>query len=169
MGIRDDEISRLMKYSEGLGLTVTFKKAPYGGRTGAEWALTADRITVYEFSSDTKTTIILRLIHELGHHLDFVYNNRRHRDAIINAYEFTAKGKKIPKRYRKIIYDDECNGAAYHLTVWHELNLKIPKWKVEVERDAQLVAYKYEYVHGAEPSNKHMEETRQKLREKYRK
>ena len=78
MGIRDQEINRLVKYAEGLGLKVTFLN-----RTSshpADWVLDGSEIRLYTRKSFSKTDTILSLIHEIAHHLWFIYEKERQPD-----------------------------------------------------------------------------------------
>jgi hypothetical protein len=73
--IRDLELARLIKYSEGMGLKVSFK--PYiRGTHRAEWALDGTEIIIYVTNRCSKLEKVLSLIHELGHQKAFIDNER---------------------------------------------------------------------------------------------
>jgi hypothetical protein len=164
MGIRDEELKRIEKYAQGLGIKVTYKKqGPQDPE--ADWAVDGSEITVYLRNRQSKTHIILDLIHELGHHMYWVHNDRK-----IPIKLDTALSRENPtKKQRKAILEDEQNGALYHLLIYKELGLKIPEWKVIVERDIQLEIYKYYYRNGDFPTVKERKIMRKKLNEKYSK
>lgn len=63
--IRDLELQRLISYSKGLGLTVTFSSKKTDD--SALWYLDNSGIVIYQSHNKTKIETILSLIHELGH------------------------------------------------------------------------------------------------------
>lgn len=163
MGIRQKELKRVEKYAQGLGIKITYKKqGPKDPE--ADWALDGSEITVYLRNRQSTTQIILDIIHELGHHMFWVYKNRT-----IPISLDQALGKEKPtKKEREAIYQDELNGAAYHLLIYKELGLKIPQWKVEVERDLSLEMYKFFYKTGDFPKTKWKKEKKKELVNKYK-
>ena len=146
MGIRDNEILRLKKYAEGLGIKVIFKKYTKGVG-GAEWDMEDRIITLYTSKDDNKTTLILAFLHELGHHLDWVYKNKKLTKQSFKAFELLNAGPiygerlDIPKKYRDIIYEEEKSGVYYMDIIHRELDLKIPLWKVKMAQDTDLMDY----------------------------
>ena len=154
MGIRDDEIKRLTKYAEGLNIKVVFK--PYQRGIGsAEWDIENRQIVVFQAPGDSKTKIILAMLHELGHHLDWIYNNKHHSEESLKAFELLNEGSieghrfDIPKKYRKIIYEEEKSGIAYMSIIAKECDIKIPHWKVQLEQYMDLLDYEWLYKKGA--------------------
>ena len=164
MGIRDEELKRVEKYAQGLGIKISYKKYKRGGDQAA-WTVDGSEIELFLRNSDSKTQIILDLIHELGHHMHWIYNNRK-----IPIKLDIALGRENPtKKQRQEIYKDEINGAQYHLVIFKELGLKIPEWKVELERDLQLWIYKKFYVTGKWPTKKERLLVKKELTFKYKK
>jgi Zn-dependent peptidase ImmA (M78 family) len=113
------ELNRLIKYSEGLGLTIEFrpdtKESPseYGGF----YDDSDKKITIF---LEKKTTIkrqILTLLHEIGHHLDFIYKNKKEPMYVTTAYHAEVwridRKKKLPRTLREIIYNCEKDGIKY--------------------------------------------------------
>jgi hypothetical protein len=162
--IRDKELTRVKQYAQALGIKVLIKKqGPEDPE--ADWALDGSQITVYLRPKQSKTQIILDLIHELGHHQEWVYRGRKTPLKID-----TALSRETPtKAQRKHIYDDEVNGAAYQLLIYKEIGLTIPKWKVEVERDLSLASYRYFWLNGDHPTREWRREKRKELIKKYKK
>lgn len=163
MGIREKELERMIKYAEGLGIKVSFMPQLEDG-TEAQWEMSGKEIKVFTKEKQTKLSIILSLIHELGHHLDFVYNKRRHTKKVWDAVH----AKSPTKKQRRIIYEDELGGAAYHEIIYNELNLKIPLWRVRVERDLTLELYKKQIDNPEGASNKEIRDIKRKLIERYK-
>jgi hypothetical protein len=161
MGIRDEELKRVEKYCQALGIKVTYKKQ---GKTDpeAEWATDGSEITVYLRPKQSITQIILDLIHELGHHQAWVYNDRKTAISLDNALG----REKHNKKDRLAILKDEENGAEYHLMIYKELGLKIPEWKVRLERDLSLEIYRYYAKNNNWPTFKWRKEKKKELQEK---
>lgn len=147
------DLDRVIKYAEGLGIKVTFK--PKTRKTpAAEWATDGSQITVYLYAQDTFTSIILMLIHELAHHMAFVYNNRSISQYIEEIFmKADQPGNTLTKKQRKVIYDEEVKDSAYQEIIYKELNLKLPKYKLLAERDASNWVYKKWYMSGLFPAS----------------
>jgi hypothetical protein len=164
MSFIEKELDRLEKYAEALGIRVVYKSKQRGDNK-AEWAVDGTEITIYLDKNESTTQIILDLLHELGHHMHWVYNNRSVPLKLDNALE-----KENPnKKDREAIYNDEVNGSVYHEVIYKELGLKIPFWKVQVERDQQLMIYEYFLNNNTWPTIKTKSEFRKKLIKKYKK
>lgn len=162
MSFRDQELKRVEKYAQGLGIKITYKKQ---GKKDpeAEWTIDGTEITVYLRNRQSKTQIILDLIHELGHHMAWVYRGRKTPIKLD-----TALGRENPtKKQRQAILEDEKDGAEYHVIIYKELGLSIPQWKVELERDLQLEMYNIYYKTGNFPKVKERKEIRKRLRSKH--
>ena len=153
MSYIDDDLKRVLKYAESLGIKVYFKK-PIRGAGGAEWDMIDKSIHIYASKSTPKTTILLNMLHELGHHLDWIYNNKSDSAEAFTAYKLLNEGNMfgdrsdIPKHYRKVIYEEETAGVYYMDIIHKELDLKIPLWKVKLEQDLDLFDYRMLYVKG---------------------
>lgn len=163
MGIRDQELKRVEQYAAGLGIKVKYKKqGPKDPE--ADWSIDGTEITVYLRNRQSTTQIILDIIHELGHHQHWVYSNRTIPISLDNALS----KENHTKKDRLAIYNDELNGAAYHLMIYKELGLKIPQWKVEVERDLSLEMYKHFYLKGDFPTTRWKNKKKKELVLKYK-
>ena len=146
MGIRDDELKRVKKYAEGLGIKVYFK--PYVRGTGdAEWDLDDQSITLFVRSKNSKTDLILTFLHELGHHLDWIYSGKKISKQVDNACIKLCDGPMLGYRLdltqkeRDLILQIELDGIHYMEVIYQELNLKIPYWKVKLAQ--HIDAYNY--------------------------
>jgi len=153
MGIRDEEIKRIVKYSEGLGIKVRF--LPFvKGCGGAEWDMITQEINIFQTKSQTKTETIINLLHELGHHLDWIYNNKVISDEVTKAFTLLNEGNiygvrtDIPKKYRRIIYKEEKAGIEYMSIIHKELDLKLPLWKLKRRQALDLYDYEMLYKKG---------------------
>lgn len=160
MPIRDDEILRLIKYAEGMGVKVKFLSSK-NHLADAEWTLDGTEINVYRGNSQTKTDIILSLIHEIGHHVWFIHKKNRQPDLKFeealdrqNLFDSDLSLTPAPKKFRKKILDTEQDAIVWWDVIYKDTNLKIPLWKLEVAKRFDIWAYEVYYKTGFFPSRK---------------
>ena len=119
------EYERLVKYSQGLGIKVTFindKKAD----CSAYWLGDGSEIVIYNKDSKGPMRLCLEFLHELGHHLTWVHNGRKGDLRTDNILSKEAEGKKLTKSQRKVIYDMEVHDSKFQKIIHNEINSKIP-------------------------------------------
>ena len=125
---------------------------------GAEWHTDGAAITMYTWPRQSKSLIILNFIHELGHHLDWVYSGRKMSEAETNAhimeYSRQKKDPVLKKSIRKKIYDSEVRGMNYREAIWNEVNIKLPKWMLMADIDLDEWIYRRYYETGVFPLQK---------------
>lgn len=163
--IRDEEIERLKKYAQGMGLRVTFSNAR-SSESVAEWSIDGTEITIYVLEHTSKTGIILSMIHELAHHLWFVHEKDRQLDlkfeeAVDREMMSQKTDKPMAKRFRRRIYEMENASTAYWESIYKETDLGIPKWKLYRAMEFDVWQYEVYFKDGKFP-------TRKKLRAKAR-
>ncbi len=147
------ELRRLIKYANGLGVKVSMLPYTRGSGLGG-WVLDTQEIDLYVSHYFSNHCVILTLLHELGHHMDWVYKGRKTSKEVDKAFSLLSEGsiegyrKDIPKKYRKIIYQEEIDGMAYMEIIHKELMLKIPFWKVKWDEDFDTNIYKMLYKEG---------------------
>jgi hypothetical protein len=151
--IRDREIDRLLKYCEALGIKVVFVPDLDGS---AEWAIDGSEIRINKTRNTGKTELILTLIHELGHHLWFVYKKQRQPDikfdeAITKQFFAENRGESTPKQSRKKILQIEKEGIKYWDIVVKDVDIKIPSWKIEMNKEFDIWQYEVYYETGKFP------------------
>lgn len=163
MHIRDKEIQRLIKYAEGMNVSVLMEPyIPFSGDS-AEWDSNGTRITIFIGKRDSKLYTILSLIHELGHHLEFVHSRNRVfperlNDAYINA------ASKLDK---KMILDFERKSAEWWETIYKETDMKFPIYLLYKQREFDIWQYEVLYETGEFPTKNQMKIKLRELREKY--
>lgn len=167
MGIRDDELKRLEKYAQGLGVKVSYKKYIKYSMDAATWATDGSEISVFTRSEKSKTDLIMDLVHELGHHLSFIYNNKEVPKKLNIALTKEMIDINPTLDQRKAILDFELLGMMYHDTIIKEVDLKIPKWKFKLENEYQKYMYTYYWKHGNIPKNNDKWIKYQQLKAKY--
>jgi hypothetical protein len=165
MGIRDQEIQRLLSYAKGLGVKVSFRQAKDTTVGAAEWYVDGSQINVYTWEGQPKTMLVLNIIHELGHHLHWIKQNRKPDEQIIDALlreENKEKGTVIDKKYRKLIYEDELEGMKYHDEIVKNVDIKVKPSIIEANKKLDAFIYQYYYETGKFPATKLV---KQKLKE----
>lgn len=159
MGIRDEEIKRLIHYAKGLGVRVVIYNKSHPD-SAAEWLLDGSQIQIYAGKGTTKTDIILHLIHELGHHVWWIHEKDRQPDlkfdeAITRENLFkTETDTPTPKHLRKRIYDVEVAGTKWWESIYKETNIKIPMWKLQTAMEFDMWMYEVYYETGLFPKGK---------------
>lgn len=162
------DVRRLLAYAKGLGLTVKFK--PYNPITkvGGEYSDETKEIVVYRSKKDSSHDITLVLLHELGHHLDFIYKGKRDSkrlEAALKKSEGESEGI-LARSYRKSILECEIAGTGYMPQITKELDLRIPMWKVVAEMKLdQWIARRF-YQSGHYPTVAEIKSKRNELRNK---
>ena len=175
MSIRDQEIRRLEKYAEGLGAKIKYKQHKGDHSSGAEWVLDEDgntELIMYTWPNQSKTLLILNFVHELAHHVSWIYSNRKEDPETFEAfYKEDLRKKqtdpKLPKEERRLIYLSEKEDAAYRDIIWHEVNIKIPKWKLIVDKKLDIFVYRWYYQKGNTPDIKVIKKKKKELVLKY--
>jgi oligoendopeptidase F len=145
--IRDREIDRLINYCQAFNIKVIFNTEM---DSDAEWTLDGTEIRINRTRNSNKTDLILTLIHELGHHLWFVYKKERQPDLKFDeaiTREFFSENRKsnTPKRLRKKILDIEREGLRYWDIVVKDTDIKIPTWKIEMQKEFDIWQYEVYY------------------------
>lgn len=168
MHLRDKEVSKIIAYAKSLGVTVEFKAAAPQDPAGT-YEFGSSIITVYKKSRSSKTYLILTLLHELGHHLDWIYRDKKESKLLERALSRSnTNEKKVPKHLRKAIYEMEVDGTHFMPIIAKELDLKIPMWKIEAERDLDRWTYWVYYKENRDPFVKEIKAKRKQLQAEYK-
>lgn len=157
MSPQDRDIKKLKKFIKSCGLKLYTRK--YNEFTGSAEYVSGESITLFVKKNTSKTEIILSLLHELGHHLDWIENSKIDKDTIL-ALNMLIDGpmvgvrKDIPKKFRKKILQTEKNGIKYMSKIYKELKLEIPFYKVRLQQFSDLFDYECLYEKARFPTNK---------------
>ena len=158
---RDDELNRLIRLAQGMGLSVRFKPYVRGGNR-AEWITDGSEVTVYVTNRCSKLYKILSLIHELGHHKAFVDNERGVGEKVEEALD----KEEHTKAQRKHIFDMEYNDSLYWESIYKDTNCQFGLDKLETQRQLDVWIYEYYYETGKWPSWNEKIEKKKELRRK---
>lgn len=161
MSYLDSEIYRIERYIEGLGIKlVKYTKKNEEGDF-AQWA--PNEIDIYVYTHKTKINLILTMLHEIGHQIHYMHNQRPEvPDEVMLPVE------TLTKAQRKKILDYERPGIQLMPTIAVELNLKIPMWKVYLQSELDLYMYETLYELGRYPTAKELKLKRQVLTKIYK-
>jgi hypothetical protein len=149
----DNELNRLIKYAESLDVKVLFPKYKRG-YGAADWSWIDQTINVYVHSKNTKIGLLFSLLHELGHHLDWIYKKKRIPSNVYLAYNKLVDGHMdgfrtdLDKNTRRIILQEELDGIHYMEFIFKELDLKVPYWKLKLQQKLDIYDYKMLYKKG---------------------
>jgi len=165
--VRDEEFRRLVLYAKGLGLEVIVKPLPKTYGHHAEWVTDGSAIILYKSSSINKTDLLLNLIHELAHHLDFVYRNRKENPKLIEALIASNNVDSLTKEQRKLIYQTELDAIPYRELIYKETNMKFSLQKLLIHIEFDKWIYNYFYENGDFPYLYESKQKLKQLREKY--
>lgn len=175
MGVRDDDLKKLLAYAKGVGADVKFERHKRGDWAGAYWDFENPlfpKIILATWPRQTKTSLILSLVHELGHHMDWIHNNRAISARYISAAEkeFDRKSRRdkvIAKKWRQVFYKSEMDGLEYHEMIAKESQIKLPRWKVIKERESDRWIYTIYLKTGNVPTSKQLQQKQKGLRKRY--
>lgn len=170
MSYIDEDFNKLIHYTKGLGVKVSIKDyIPYSDDAG--YWITDDvnsEIQIMRWKNQSKTKTTLILLHELAHHLGWVYADKKFPDKYHEASEKEAQRKKsdpfIDKSLRKAVYELELRDSKYQHTIAFEVGLRIPKWKIDLEIAVDMYVYRQYYLTGEFPSVKQTRKRRKILR-----
>ncbi len=174
MNCRDKDIKKLYNYAKSLGIEI--KKVPNIRLSpAAAWNYTDIKKPIIEIRDRPyrrKTTLILILLHELGHHLDWIHNNKKISEIEIKAHILDGERNPkqdppIGKKYRKAIYDSEVRGIYYIDIIAKELDLSLPMWKIRACQEFDIWLYKMYLKTGNETTAKEQTEKDKELRKKH--
>lgn len=166
MGVRDKEIKRLIKYAQGLNIKVSFRPRSAINRDAAEWTTDGKAIRIFKKKDSSKLHIILCLIHELGHALEFIHNENRVINRKLDEAVMAEEERKI---FRRRIYEWEVKSAHWWISIYKEVDLKFPLHRLYREKDLDLWMYEHYYEYGTYPNGKQIINKKKDLKLKHKK
>lgn len=158
MSKKDEDIRKLKEYAFRVGISVRILKY-YRKANCLGYYSQGSHIVVFKASNTYKIDIIMTLLHEIGHHLDWLETKRGGKE-FEKAYGFTtgkpAKVKNIEERrkYSKIILDSEKAAISYMPAIAKSLNLSISQERIRKQQKIDLFHYIVLHKRGKFPSSK---------------
>jgi len=162
--IRDEELKRLIRYAQGMGLSVHFKPYKKYSKIAAEWHPDGTQITIYTHKSDSKIEHILSLIHELGHHKGFIENQRVQDPKVEEALNAEEAGV----RFRKRIWDMEASDSLHWEQIYKDTNCKFNINKLHKQREFDVWQYEIYYYKNRFPTYDESMEKKKELKKKWK-
>lgn len=162
----EKEFERLIKYTQGLGVKVSFVDDASIDMSAA-WTTDGSEIEIFNRKRKGPLLLCLEIIHELAHHLTWVHNGR---GGDLNTNRILAKemaGKTLTKKQRKVIFDMEAHDSQFQKIIHKEINSKIPIKRLEREIALDLWIYEYFYKKGIWPKIKDRKQKIKELRKIY--
>jgi hypothetical protein len=148
--IRDEEIKRLVAYANGMGIKVNLSSS-INNNCAAEWVMDGSEITVYLNRHRSKIQIVMSLIHELGHHISFIHDeNKIVNERVGKLYQ--KLDADLTKKERLEILKHEEMGIRWWNTIVKEVNIRIPRAKLEAQKRYDLWQYEYFAEKGEFPT-----------------
>jgi hypothetical protein len=164
---KQKDLNKLKAYAKACGLKTVFKKGSKNN-PGASWD-TDLVLTFYNRTYTTQKQLILNFLHELGHHRQYIEDNKIHNDMLFDALntEDNRMGKydhKVDKSMRKLIYDDEAHAASFRQDIRKQLDLEsVTEQDVELDIKLDLWIYNHYYKKGEFPSLKRVSNARDRI------
>lgn len=173
MSYIDDDLDRLIHYAKGLGIKVSIKEYVPRSHDAGYWVTDGTEVQLFKWKGQSKTKLVLILLHELAHHMSWVYSgkvfNPKYTEASEKESDRTKQDPPIKKALRKIVYMQELNDSKYQHSIAFEVGLRVPKWKIDMEIEIDMYIYQYYYIKGEYPTTKQTKLKMKELREKYAK
>jgi hypothetical protein len=138
MRSQDRDIKKLKRFIRSFGLNLYFR--PYTRYTDMAHYMSGQYITVFTSKRSSKTEVIMSLLHELGHHLDWITNKRLDKETEKAYTEFEDKDFK---KYSKIILEVEKAGVRHMTSIHKILDLEVPMEKVKAQQKLDLFHYQF--------------------------
>ena len=164
--IRDEELNRLIRYAQGMGLSVRFKPYVKHSRIQATWTCDGTELVVYVTNQMSKLDKILSLIHELGHHKAWINNDRQPDPEIEEALD-KSDNDEAKKRDRKRILDMEAHDSLYWEDIYKDTNCQFNIDKLHKQREFDIWCYEVYYETGREAKKMEKRAKLRELRKKY--
>jgi hypothetical protein len=160
--IRDVELSRLREYANAYGARVIIKDYDLEEYGGITLDGTTRTITVNSKEHRSKTELLLTLLHEICHLKHHVLTGQELPDALLLDDE------DLTLEQRAEVAKFEFDSLELMPVIAKDLNLKVPKWKILLQRDLDQWVYELFRDSGEFPSNQVKQLKRRQLTERYK-
>lgn len=162
----EKEFQRLIKYTQGLGVKVSFIEDPKVDNAAA-WLNDGSEIIIYNKHKKGHLAMCLDLIHEISHHKSFIHNDKKTNDYIDNILGKLEEKKPLTKKQRKALYEMEKADSKYHEIIHKEIQSKIPIARLSMQTELDVWMYEYFYKNNKWPLKKERKAKFKELRIKH--
>lgn len=165
MSLQRNELKRVVKFAESLGVKVHFLDAASRDYHGAYFhpdKFEPGRIEVCRTKRTTITFQIATLLHEIGHHIDFTETGK-----IPESYNLI-DSENCPVWARQAVFNAEKRACAHAEKLYWTLRLRIPFWKVKMELSADVFLYRVFRNSGVYPPIYEVDSFRKKWKKRFK-
>jgi hypothetical protein len=162
----EKEFQRLVKYTEGLGVKVTFIE-DMTIDSAAAWLNDGSEIIIYNKSKKGPMSVCLDFIHELAHHLDYIHRGKKTNDYIDNILGKLETDSALTKKQRKALYEMEKSDSEFQKIIHKEVQSKIPLNRLSLQIEFDIWMYEYFYKNNKWPLKKDRKTKFKELRIKH--
>lgn len=162
MSINKD-LAKVISYAESNNITVNILPFKRGGGDSAELDFDTRTITVWKRTTDSKTSILASILHELGHLTTFTTNPE-----LFDEYFRISNLTTMPsKEERKEIYLRESQDISKMSMLRELLELKVNPLIIQCWQEFDTWQYKYYWLFGVYPTTRFRLKKRKELGIKY--
>jgi hypothetical protein len=165
VSLQKTEFKRVVKFAESLGLKVHFidaQKRDYHGCYVHPEKFEPGLIEVCRTKRTTITFQIAILLHEIGHHLDFIKTEK-----LPDSYNLI-DSEDCPDWARVSIFNAERRACKNAEKLFWTLRLRIPFWKIKMELSVDIFLYGVFKRTGDYPREKEIESFRKNWKRKFK-
>ncbi len=162
MTIREKELLRLESYAKSLGIKVSYRKLKKSYSSVAEFYIDGSGITVYTWPGLSKTRIILNLLHETAHAVQWIHEGKKINPALLDALRLPSK--EHTKEQRKLIYEDEQKATHFWDQIVKMVDIKINPKTILIRKKLDIFSYRYYYETGKFPTDKLMKQKKKEFK-----
>ena len=157
---RIEQIEKIIKYAKAiLNVDVKFiSKDKSQNQSGGYIAPTGQRkaeVLIGNYHSGIETILIL--IHELGHHIDFLQRGYVHEEEVAYHHYPENKGEACPKKWRKYILNTEYQAIIHAREIATYLDLKLPPYTYLKDEIYNILSLKFILEKGQTSKNNRRE------------
>lgn len=159
------EFDRLVKYTQGLDVKVTFSREKQNSASAA-WTTDGKEIIIYDKTLKGPLQLLLDFLHELSHHRAYIENGRKENLKTNKILDKEASGKELTASQRKHMYEGEMNDYKWQLVIHNEVGSKIPLWRLQAEIDLDTWIYRHYWLKAEWPLMKDVKAKRREFMKK---
>lgn len=163
--VRDLEIKRLVLYLKACNVKVTIRDYAFDHMGEVTGDIPA-KININKRRHTSKTELVLTLLHEACH----IKYSSLHPDLHFEGLDVEANGdfKKATKKQRYDNYKFEHDSLQLMPDLAMELGIKIPEWKILMQRDLDIWEHYHFYENDIYPNRKESRIQLRKLKLRYK-
>lgn len=164
---KSHEIYRLIWYARGMGVKVKFKRYIPRSYVHAYWLEDGSEITIFFKPGMSLRYLTLSLIHELGHHKDYIHRGRKEDILFSKAHDKIEDRNKRNKKYWKTILKTEIEGTKYWFDIYRDTGCTFPIKYLYKAMDKDIWVYRFAADHSRDPNIQEKKDYDRFINQKY--